>query len=387
MDQKKIGKFIAELRKEKHLTQEQLGEKLGVTNKTISRWENGNYMPDLSLLEPLSRILEISLNELLAGERLQKENIEQYSEENIMNTIDYTTKEISKERKKISIFIMGLGAFIVLCSFVICEAESSWTSIYSIIGAFLLCIGIGKELKLKSLLKRVGITLLIFILLLSGFHILDYIGVVAYKRPPIYRYISEAYFGETNVIIYRNLFYDVYRINTDTPNEYYIIDNKKEYTLETVPLSPFNHEKSGIDSIEKYKSDYIGDNVNTGMLISHLPLCEYGYVFEIDSKKNGLTINYHSTDWYMNDRLYLEKSLIYNSVSIFALIDNVQYIQYHFSGSSYTITRDDLENNYPNYQKLFDKKELNKDNFNQYVEEKMNDSSFVQSVFSIFQSQ
>ena len=54
MDTKRIGKFISENRKRKGLTQEQLGELLGVTNKTISRWENGNYMPDLSLLVPLS---------------------------------------------------------------------------------------------------------------------------------------------------------------------------------------------------------------------------------------------------------------------------------------------------------------------------------------------
>lgn len=54
MDQIKIGKFIAALRKDKGLTQEQLGEKLGVTNKTISRWENGNYMPDVEMLSLLS---------------------------------------------------------------------------------------------------------------------------------------------------------------------------------------------------------------------------------------------------------------------------------------------------------------------------------------------
>ena len=57
MNQNQIGKFIAELRKNKHMTQAELGEKLGVTNKTVSRWENGNYMPDLSLLAQLARDL------------------------------------------------------------------------------------------------------------------------------------------------------------------------------------------------------------------------------------------------------------------------------------------------------------------------------------------
>ena len=64
MDQIKIGKFIAALRKEKGLTQEQLGEKLGVTNKTISRWENGNYMPDVEMLSLLSKEFDVSINEL-----------------------------------------------------------------------------------------------------------------------------------------------------------------------------------------------------------------------------------------------------------------------------------------------------------------------------------
>lgn len=68
MSTKKIGKFIAEKRREKSYTQAQLAEKLGVTSKTISRWENGNYMPDLSMLTPLCEILGISVEELLKGE-------------------------------------------------------------------------------------------------------------------------------------------------------------------------------------------------------------------------------------------------------------------------------------------------------------------------------
>lgn len=75
MNLEKIGKFIALNRKNKGLTQEQLAEKLGVTNKTISRWETGKYMPDLSLLKPLSEELGITLNELLSGEKIEKDNI------------------------------------------------------------------------------------------------------------------------------------------------------------------------------------------------------------------------------------------------------------------------------------------------------------------------
>ena len=104
MDTKKIGAFIAMNRKKKGYTQEQLAEKLGVTNKTISRWENRHYMPDLSLLEPLSKELDITLNELLAGEEIVKEEAMEYSEQNLIQTIDYTDKKIKDEHKK-NIFI------------------------------------------------------------------------------------------------------------------------------------------------------------------------------------------------------------------------------------------------------------------------------------------
>lgn len=70
MNQEKIGRFIAENRKAKKLTQEGLAEKLGISNKSISKWENGNCLPDSSLYQPLCKILDISINELFAGEKL-----------------------------------------------------------------------------------------------------------------------------------------------------------------------------------------------------------------------------------------------------------------------------------------------------------------------------
>lgn len=73
MNQKKIGRFIAQNRKAKNLTQEELAKKLGITNKSISKWENGNCLPDASLFQPLCKLLGISINELFAGERLNDE--------------------------------------------------------------------------------------------------------------------------------------------------------------------------------------------------------------------------------------------------------------------------------------------------------------------------
>ena len=69
MDQKKIGSFLKELRKEKNLTQEQLAEKLNVSGRTVSRWETGTNMPDISLLAEIAELYEVGISEIISGER------------------------------------------------------------------------------------------------------------------------------------------------------------------------------------------------------------------------------------------------------------------------------------------------------------------------------
>lgn len=369
MDTKKIGAFIAMNRKKKGYTQEQLAEKLGVTNKTISRWENGHYMPDLSLLEPLSKELDITLNELLAGKEIVKEEAMEYSEQNLIQTIDYTGNKIKNEHKKISLFIIGLGIFTSLCAFTVFPSESSWSSIYSMIGLFLFVIGIFRELKFTSLLKKGLVSTILFALLLGIFFIFDYVSVNQFKQPPIYRLTTTTVFSEdgNKMIEYQNPFYNVFRINADTPNEYYRIDDKKQYTINTVPTSPFNMDKSSFEQLQHYKSQYIGNNSNTSHLLNALPLSEYGYVFEIDSKGCGLIVDYHCTDWYNNENLYINKALVYNSVSLFKLIDNLEYITFNFSGSSYTITREHCP--------------LNKN-----IEQKINDNEFISETMKLFKT-
>lgn len=84
MDMQKIGSFLAELRKDKNLTQEELGEQIGVTNKTVSRYENGNYLPPVEILQMLSKLYDVSINELLSGKRLDDEHYKENAEEYIV---------------------------------------------------------------------------------------------------------------------------------------------------------------------------------------------------------------------------------------------------------------------------------------------------------------
>ena len=88
MDQKQTGRFIAERRRELDLTQKELAEKLGITDRAVSKWENGRCMPDLSLLRPLSAILKVGINDLLSGEIISERDYRRKSEENLISMAD-----------------------------------------------------------------------------------------------------------------------------------------------------------------------------------------------------------------------------------------------------------------------------------------------------------
>ena len=101
MNQEEIGKFIAKQRKEKKLTQEELAEKLKVSSKSISRWENGNNMPDLSLMIPLSEELDITIFELLTGKKSEKK-----VEEVLKDTIKYSNLKAGELKTKNKIYTL-----------------------------------------------------------------------------------------------------------------------------------------------------------------------------------------------------------------------------------------------------------------------------------------
>ena len=87
MDLVRIGSFLAQLRKEQGLTQEKLGEKLGVSNKTVSRWETGSYLPPVEILQSLSVYYGVTINEILSGQRLTAEEYQRKAEENLKSAV------------------------------------------------------------------------------------------------------------------------------------------------------------------------------------------------------------------------------------------------------------------------------------------------------------
>ena len=111
MDQKKIGQFLRRLRGEKTLTQEQLAEVFGVSNRSISRWENGATMPDLDLLIEIARYFEVEIGEILDGER-KEERMDKKEEETLLKVADYSNAEkIIFSKRLCMMFIAGLAAF------------------------------------------------------------------------------------------------------------------------------------------------------------------------------------------------------------------------------------------------------------------------------------
>ncbi len=118
MNQEKIGKFILELRREKNMTQQELADKIGGGGYRQSNIKiNGRGMPDLSLMIPLCKELDITINELISGERIEKKDYQSKLEENIFKTIDYTNKNFANKNKIFKI-IIGIMIIIIIISII-----------------------------------------------------------------------------------------------------------------------------------------------------------------------------------------------------------------------------------------------------------------------------
>ena len=288
-------------------------------------------------------------------------------------------EKIDEKDKKIGIIIFIAGIILTFGTLALVPSENKFAAILAVLGAIISTVGLYFMTKkfdgTKRFLCGFGF-LAIFIMLII---VIDFADIQSNNHPPRFAIEIETV---SDMIIYKTPFYKVYRINPDTQNEYYIVDQKGEYTKDTIPTSVFNRAKSGIDKIINYRDLYVGDNTNDGNLIAHLPLSEYGYTFEIDSKNFGLTINY-KTDTSKIDELYLKKSILYNAVSTFALIQNVQYMKFNFGETNFSVERQKIEEVYPSYEEIVNKdKVINKDNFNKYVEDMMKDDEFVKNIFS-----
>ena len=218
MDQKKVGLFLKILRKEKNITQEVLAETLNVSSRTVSRWETGSNMPDISLLVELSEFYQVSIPEIINGER-KSEKMNQETKDTAIKMAEYSKNELNTERRKIiSALLMIFGVFIIISALAIFPNESSWGSIYAIIGGAILTVGIYFRIK-SVLVKRISRILSVVgcvIVLFGIFTVSDYIAVSQFQQVPRFSY--EKSYGE-DIVEHKTLFYTVIQKNPGTSNE------------------------------------------------------------------------------------------------------------------------------------------------------------------------
>ena len=152
MDQVKIGKFIAECRKKKNMTQAILAEKLNITDRAISKWETGKGMPDSSIMPELCNELDISVNELLSGEVIKMENYSQKAEENLLE-MKKQKEETDREMLRLEIVI----GYISTITFLILVFLASFVEMYSAIrilliigGSIVFAVGVINAIKIEQ---------------------------------------------------------------------------------------------------------------------------------------------------------------------------------------------------------------------------------------------
>lgn len=173
MDQMKIGKFIAACRKEQSMTQAVLAEKLGISDRAVSKWETGKSMPDSGIMLELCEILKINVNELLSGERIMVEKYDRQAEKNLIKL----KKENEEQAKRLLTMEWVIG-YLASAAFLILIFTASFVEMAMLVRITLIVLGI--------MLLVVGVGVCIFIEQRAGYYECQCCG---YKYVPSYKQV------------------------------------------------------------------------------------------------------------------------------------------------------------------------------------------------------
>lgn len=221
MDQKKIGLFLKELRNEKKLTQEALAEELNVSGRTISRWETGSNLPDISLLVALSEFYQVSIPEIIDGRR-RGESMNSEAKDTAVKMAEYSKNETTVSKVKTAGFLLiTFGVFIIISALAVFPNDSSWGGVYSIIGGMILTAGVYFAVKsaLVKRLCRIGTIAGCVIVLFGVFSLSDYIAVSAFNQVPRFRYESSWSSQAPDQVVYKTIFFTAVQKNRGTEKE------------------------------------------------------------------------------------------------------------------------------------------------------------------------
>ena len=218
MDQIKTGSFLKELRKEKKLTQEKLAETLGVSNRTVSRWETGTNMPDIGMLAELAEFYGVSISEIIDGER----TAEQMNTQNtVMKMAEYGQNEVKNGKQRTAGYLLsGFGIFIIVSAFAVFPVESSWGSIYAVLGSTVFCAGCWCMIPAAvKKAPRILAVLSVMMILTGLFSAFDYISVTQFHQVPRFS-LEKSWSSEyPEEVVHKTLFFTAVQKNPGTEKE------------------------------------------------------------------------------------------------------------------------------------------------------------------------
>lgn len=225
MDQIRIGSFLKALRKEKGLTQEQLAEKLNVSGRTVSRWETGSNMPDISVLVEIAEFYDVSIPEIINAER-KSENMDQATRETAAAMAVYGQNTVKTEKQKlIGTLLSAFGGFMIVSALTTFPSDSSWGGIYAILGSIVLIVGVG--FLIRKLTAKPAVRLLILFgcagLLFGTFALSDYIAAAQFNQVPRFRYETSYDSRFPDRIVYKTIFFTAIHENPGTEQEQIVI--------------------------------------------------------------------------------------------------------------------------------------------------------------------
>jgi len=236
MNQEKLGKFLVSLRKDKNLTQKEVAKYIGVTEQAVSKWERGLGIPDVSLWNSIIELFEISIVELLQGERIEKEQEDPKAEDMLQETLKRTNSKISKMKSKEVIILIILSLFIYALSLFL---KLKWFNVLLFFGASLIVIYfLGMIFRKWSYSKRFLIIAFIILTIILGYSYLEKLSILSGYREPIFS-IKEIY-KEYNVTVYNSFFYDAYSCDF-TNNEISVLE-KSDVEKVCARNKPFDSE-------------------------------------------------------------------------------------------------------------------------------------------------
>ena len=225
MDQIRIGTFLKELRKDKELTQEQLAEELGVSGRTVSRWETGSNMPDIGMLVELADLYGVSIPEIISGER-KSEEMDRETRETAVAMAEYGRNQAKVgKRRAVGYLAAAFGIFIIISALAMFPSESSWGSVYATLGSIILIAGVCLAAR-SSLTKRIWRILLpvaCAAVLFAAFTLSDYMAVEKFGQVPRFRYETGYDSEHPDRLVYKKLFFKVVQENPGAEDEHVYI--------------------------------------------------------------------------------------------------------------------------------------------------------------------